>query len=552
MTWGLDLGTANTVLTRWSKQAGRAEVVDLGTVCRRTEVDDPMLAPRTVPSATDVVQLEGAWAKLGRTRLFAPRVFWGRWGFIGRQALERNLGQRTTTFVPGFKHLLGRASSATVAHNGESTWTARAVARVFLRELLAEAAATTGERIRELVVTVPVESYETYRSEVSDILRGLGVHKLRFVDEPVAAAVGYGLGQRARRRVLVVDFGAGTLDLALVELGARSAEDGACEVIAKAGAAIGGDVVDTWIAADALAMLGVGSKPDAFWAAAMADEARRVKELTYARGRALWQVFPPEVLREAALSGGVPEVHLDQPAIRATLEARGLFDRLRECVKQIEERARPHGVTLDEVDDVLMVGGSTLLPGVYPLFEGLFGRDRVRAFRPFEAVALGAAAIAGGAVLSADHLVHSYVIRTVDAKTGAPELLTIVPRGTRFPTAPDLWRQHLVPTCALGEPERLFKLVICEVGDAGQDARLLGWDARGEVQVVRGAERLVVPLNDTAPVFGRLEPPHPPGDRRPRLEVSFGVNADRWLVTTVRDLWSNALLMEDRPVVRLL
>jgi hypothetical protein len=104
----------------------------------------------------------------------------------------------------------------------------------------------------------------------------------------------------------------------------------------------------------------------------------------------------------------------------------------------------------------------------------------------------------------------------------------------------------------LGEPERLFKLVICEVGDAGQDARLLGWDARGEVQVVRGAERLVVPLNDAAPVFGRLDPPHPPGDRRPRLEVCFGVNADRWLVTTVRDLWSNILLMEDRPVVRLL
>jgi hypothetical protein len=164
-----------------------------------------------------------------------------------------------------------------------------------------------------------------------------------------------------------------------------------------------------------------------------------------------------------------------------------------------------------------------------------------------------AAGFAAGAAITADHLVHDYAIEVHDARTGAVDHVTIVQRGTPFPTAPDHWRRQLVPTCPLGEPERLFKLVICEISEAREDERLFGRTAAGEVRVLRaGQPRLVVPLNAAAPTLGTLDPPHAPSDRAARLDVSLGVDEARWLVATVRDLRTGRTLMPNQPVIRLL
>jgi len=132
----------------------------------------------------------------------------------------------------------------------------------------------------------------------------------------------------------------------------------------------------------------------------------------------------------------------------------------------------------------------------------------------------------------------------------------IVPRGTRFPTALDLWKRQLVPTCALGEPEKVFKLVVCEVGRAGEGDRRFAWDEAGQLHRVGGTASepapLVVRLNEANPALGYLEPPHSPQDNRPRLEVAFGVNGERWLCATVFDLRTKKHLMREEPVVRLL
>ncbi|HMV65678.1 MAG TPA: hypothetical protein PKA64_02415, partial [Myxococcota bacterium] len=185
--------------------------------------------------------------------------------------------------------------------------------------------------------------------------------------------------------------------------------------------------------------------------------------------------------------------------------------------------------------------------------EGRFGRDRVRAFRPFEAVALGAAAYAAGGSLEGDHIVHDYALQLAHATTGEPEYLTVIPRGTPFPTAPAHWRQQLRPTCALGVPETFFKLIICEVGQARDDERLLAWDQRGELRVLRPGDRAtVVPLNADHPALGVIDPPHQPNDPTPRLDVALGVNADRWLIATVRDTRTQRVLLREQPLVRLL
>ena len=129
-------------------------------------------------------------------------------------------------------------------------------------------------------------------------------------------------------------------------------------------------------------------------------------------------------------------------------------------------------------------------------------------------------------------------------------------KKTRFPTAPDLWRAQLVPTCSLGAPETLFKLVVCEIGGASEGGRRFVWDAAGNLFKVGGDGKangkVVVPLNDANPTLGTLDPPHSPRDRRPRLDVRFGVDENRWLIATVSDLLTSRTLLDRQPVVRLL
>ena len=563
--WAIDLGTTNTGVARWDTDADRPRLVALERVCRTPDGDEHLEAPRLVRSAAEPLADPGFWARLSSRGPLAGLALWGRLGWIGREAVERSRGEPRPAFVPSFKPALGLDALRILARANGRSWTARDITRLFLRELLVEVRHTTGERVRDLVITTPVDAYEAYRAELLRIAHHLGVRDVRFVDEPVAAAIGYDIGPRSPRHVLVVDFGGGSLDLALVRLTPRELEQGTCAVLAKQGRAIGGDLVDRWLL-DAFARdLGYPAEIRdadsrwAFWHQLMLEEARRVKEAVFFREVEPFYLTPPEEMRdfEARIRGEAGAIDVSRDRVREILTARGLYRHLEECIEGVLRQAHAQGIGQDDIQDVLMVGGSTLLPDVYALFEARFGRDRVRAWKPFEAVAYGACAYAAGRFAQSDFIVHDYALVTHDATTHEAQQTIIVPRGTRVPTAPDLWKRRLVPTCSLGEPENIFKLVVSEVGVASGDERFFAFDQRGGAHKVGGTgevavEPLVVPLNEANPTLGRLDPPHPPSDRRPRLEIAFGVNADRYLIATVRDLKTRKLLMRGEPVVRLL
>jgi len=543
--WALDLGTTNTLLTRWDSGTDRPELIELPRLCRGVEREDALGASRAVPSAVHVLDRPGFWARVGQAVPLARNVFLGKLAEIGRPALELNAVRQRPNFVPTFKRALGTSPLLPLARSARRSWSAREIARVFLRELFAEAAAATGERIRDLVMTSPVEAFESYRAELVAACKRLGVRRVRFLDEPVAAALGYSLGLTRSRRALVVDFGGGTLHLALVRLDPAGVAAGACEVLAKAGRDIGGNLVDRWLLEEFCRRLEFSLDADAdeearLWQRLMLADACRVKEAVYFEEHATFELAPPE-------GGLAPTRSLEfgRDDLSAILTARGLYSELEGGLAEILSQA-PGA----EVDDVLMVGGSTLLPGVYRLFEERFGRDRVRAWQPFEAVANGGAVFAAGRMEPADFIVHDYALLTYGLTDKKPEHAVLVPRGTRFPTPPDLWKRQLVPTCSLGEPESVFKLVICEIGAPG-GKRAFAWDEDGRVHRMDGAGPLVVKLNETNPALGYLDPPHSPRDSRPRLEVAFGVNAERWLCATVFDLRTKKHLMEGEPVVRL-
>ncbi len=537
-------------------------MVELPAVSRRPGEEDRVEAPCLVPSATHVLEGTDFWTRIGRLRPLNRMLFLGQQALIGRAAQEKNEGRATPSFAPMFKPHLSASPLRTIAQVGTRPYSARDVTRIFLRELLKEVHVRTGERIRELVATTPVDAYEQYRAELKQLLHDLGVRRVRFVDEPVAAALGYGLSMKRRRIALVVDFGGGTLDAALVAITPKGIEQGSAQVLGKSGQAIGGNIVDRWLLQSFSEKLGyrlpedLAEEEGKFWFLAMLSETRRVKEAVYFNEVERLLPTPPSHHRSSP-TAALETLAVRREDVEEVLKERGLLPAIEATVNAVLAQAAEHGVRPEDIEDVLMVGGSTLLPGVYPYFEKRFGRDTVRAWQPFEAVAYGAATMAANAWRHSDFIVHDYAFVTHDLHTHKKQYSVIVPRGTRFPTAPDLWKRQLVPTCSLGEPEAVFKLLIAEVGDHHALERRFTWARDGALHKVGGEsftnnDPIVIPLNEANPTLGELRPPHDPGDKTPRLEIAFGVNHERWLCATVRDLRTDKRLMQDEPVVRLM
>jgi molecular chaperone DnaK (HSP70) len=557
--WALDLGTTNTGLARWDDARGQPQLVDLPSICRKPEGQEALEAPRLVPSAVHLIENPRLLDRLGAWPPVARRLLLGRQAFIGRPALERNHGIIRESFVPTFKPALSSDPLFPLARVGRRSVTAREAAQAFLRELIVEVKRHTGHRLRELVVTSPVTAFESYRAEVQESLKRLGVGRVRFVDEPVAAALGYGLNLTEDRTILVIDIGGGTMHAVIVRLSPEGSVRGQATVLAKRGRPLGGNAVDGWVLADLCREAGAAVPTETedegtrLWRRLMLAEACRVKEAVFFDESATFLLTPPGAFSlDAADRPGGGFLTFTRQRLAGLLEDNGFLRALTTSIDEVVEQAK---VADDAISDVLLVGGSTLLPGVFPLLERRFERRRLRAWQPFEAVAYGAACFAAGRVAAADFIVHDYAFVTHDAKTGQVQHVVVVPRGTRFPTTPDLWKRQLVPTCSLGEPETIFKLLLCEVSRADGGARAFVWDAAGDLHKIGGAAgeaEVIVPLNAASPTLGYLDPPHSPRDRRPRLEVAFGVNSERWLIATVFDLLSQKQLMREEPVVRLL
>src|SRR5512147_164502 len=159
--WALDLGTTNSGVARWDDDAGQPQLVELPAICRSLERDDPLEAPRMVPSAVHLLDDPGLLARVGSWPPLARRLFLGRRALIGRPALERNRETVHPSFVPTFKAALSDEATRPLARLGRHKASAREVAQAFLRELLVSTKQATGRRIRDLVVTSPVSAFET-------------------------------------------------------------------------------------------------------------------------------------------------------------------------------------------------------------------------------------------------------------------------------------------------------------------------------------------------------------------------------------------------------
>ncbi len=243
---------------------------------------------------------------------------------------------------------------------------------------------------------------------------------------------------------------------------------------------------------------------------------------------------------------------LDRSELQALLAARGLFDQLRTALVEVRQQLDAQQDELEQnragPDEVLLVGGSTLLPGVAAVVDEFFP-DAVVRHDPefvFTAVALGAARFAGGVPVD-DFLYHDYALAVQNEKTRELEYELLLPRRTRYPTSSEFAVRYYADYAGMTD----IGLHFCEVGRLGQSpvswqpgpngARY--WHPRTE------AERdCVVELNPADPPL----PLRPSGQgTSPRIRATFCVSADRWLCVTVEDLVRRKALRVAEPVVRL-
>lgn len=545
--YAIDLGTTNTVVARWNRTDTTADLIELHDVSRGISDDQIIENQHAIPSALFLGDIK-------KFLFFKRQQIW-----IGLEALDKYNFINNYRFVNNFKPYLMSDGFKTMTKIGRTPYSARKITRLFLQEICTHVKNQYGKRPKSITFSVPVDCYEPYRAQLLQIARSIHIKHFKLVDEPVAAAIGYGLCIDDPQNVLVFDFGGGTLDIAIVRFEDRITPEGRCRVIAKQGLALGGNTVDAWLVDHFCKQLAYEldekEKDANFWYRLMLKEACRIKENLYFKERETFYLMPPEEFQNFEIRAYAKDNSLDQPlditkpGFINLLKENGLYRIIHHTTENLFSDS---GIEKEDINNVLLIGGSSLLPEIHTYFEQQFGRSKIQAWQPFNAVAYGACAFGAHHIKKTDFIVHDYAFITYDKKTHEPCYNIIIPKKTLFPTVRDFWKRKVTPTCSQGIPEKIFKLVICEIGEGQGKNQTFVWDDRGRLHsMTKESEKLIIPLNEKDPTLGTLNPPHSPTDKSARLEISFMINEEKWLCATVFDLKIGQYLLIEEPVVQL-
>lgn len=528
MAIAVDFGTSNTVIARWNPATEQAETLALPGLSLSLSTVPPL-----VPSLIylEKPQAEGA--------------------VVGQMVRDRGLDIPTDPrFFANIKRGIGTPLQGFLPDIDGQALSFEQLGEWFLRSLLTQVRETAGEE-DSLVLTVPVDSFEAYRLWLGDVAKALDFKEVRLIDEPTAAALGYGL--TGEQTLLVLDFGGGTLDWSLVRLvspvqkqpvgfllkwrGQKDTQTSAqkpevARVLAKAGENLGGADIDQWLV-DYFSGQGISG------GAVVQRLAERIKIALSDQTEAAEAYFDDENFDTYDLA-------LTRDQFEDILAQNQFFERLQKGLTQVLQQGQRQGVDQDAIDAVLLVGGTAQIPAVQRWVIEQFGAEKVRCDRPFEAVAQGALQIAQGLAVE-DFLYHSYGIRFWDRRNNRHGWHSILKQGQAYPmTAP--------VEIALGasvEKQPSIELIIGELGAASTQTEVYFENGQLVTRQMGGDATSVQPLNDRegARTIAQLDPPGFPGSDRVR--VLFRVDRDRLLRITVEDILTGNTLLDNEAVVRL-
>ena len=457
---GIDLGTTNSVVA--VMEGGEPTVI--------TNTEGSRLTPSVVGFSKTGERLVGELAK--RQAISNPENT--------VSSIKRHMGENYTVKIEG------------------KDYTPQEISAMILQKLKEDAESYLGEKVTQAVITVPAYFSDSQRQATKDAGKIAGLDVLRIINEPTAAALAYGLDKGGDGKILVFDLGGGTFDVSILELG-----DGVFEVKATNGNThLGGDDFDNavmnWMVSEFKGQSGIDLSQDKLAEQRLKDAAEKAKiELS--------TVLSTNINLPFITADATGPKHLDLTLTRAKFNEL-TANLVQDTMGPTRQAIKDSGLSIDEIDKIILVGGSSRIPAVQEAIKHILGKEPDKGINPDECVAIGAAIQAGVLVGDVkDVLLLDVTPLSLGIETMGGVFTKIIERNTTIPT----------------EGKQIFSTAVDNQPSV-------------DVHVLQG-EREMAADNKT---LGRFELTGIPAAPRgvPRIEVAFNIDANGIVNVSAKDL----------------